>query len=94
MKISYHRGAIRYAPENTVTAIEKAAALGADYIEIDIRPTKDGKYMLLHDSTLNRTTTAKARCGNGLLRRSRISTRGSGSAARLQARACRPYPTA
>jgi glycerophosphoryl diester phosphodiesterase len=59
VKISYHRGANRYAPENTIPAIEKAAALGADYIEIDIRPTKDGKYMLLHDGTLNRTTNAK-----------------------------------
>ncbi len=56
VKISYHRGANRYAPENTIPALEKAAALGADYIEIDIRPTKDGKYMLLHDGTLNRTT--------------------------------------
>ena len=59
VKISYHRGANRYAPENTIPAIEKAAALGADYIEIDIRPTKDGQYMLLHDGTLNRTTNAK-----------------------------------
>ena len=59
VKISYHRGANRYAPENTIPSIEKAAALGADFIEIDIRPTKDGKYMLLHDGTLNRTTGAK-----------------------------------
>ena len=59
VKISYHRGANRYAPENTLPALEKAAALGADYIEFDIRPTKDGKYMLLHDSTLNRTTNGK-----------------------------------
>ncbi len=56
--ISYHRGANRYAPENTVASLEKAAALGADYIEFDIRPTKDGKYMLLHDGTLDRTTGA------------------------------------
>jgi glycerophosphoryl diester phosphodiesterase len=59
VKISYHRGANRYAPENTIPALEKAAALGADYIEFDIRPTKDGKYMLLHDGTLNRTTNGK-----------------------------------
>lgn len=59
VKISYHRGANRYAPENTIPAIQKAAALGADYIEIDIRPTRDGKYMLLHDNTLNRTTNGK-----------------------------------
>jgi glycerophosphoryl diester phosphodiesterase len=59
VKISYHRGANRYAPENTIPAIEKAAVLRADYIEIDIRPTKDGKYVLLHDGTLNRTTNGK-----------------------------------
>jgi glycerophosphoryl diester phosphodiesterase len=59
VKISYHRGACRYAPENTLASIEKAAALGADYIEIDIRPTKDGKYILLHDGALNRTTGGK-----------------------------------
>jgi glycerophosphoryl diester phosphodiesterase len=59
VQISFHRGANRYAPENTIPAIRTAAALGADYIEIDIRPTKDGKYVLLHDSTLNRTTNGK-----------------------------------
>ena len=59
VQISYHRGANRYAPENTLHSIQKAAALGADYIEFDIRPTKEGKYMLLHDTTLNRTTTGK-----------------------------------
>ncbi|QVL34513.1 glycerophosphodiester phosphodiesterase family protein [Telmatocola sphagniphila] len=59
VKISYHRGACRYAPENTLASIQMAAALGADYIEVDIRPTSDGKYMLLHDSTLNRTTNGK-----------------------------------
>jgi glycerophosphoryl diester phosphodiesterase len=59
VKISYHRGACRYAPENTIASIEKAAALGADYIEIDIRPTLDGKYVLLHDGTLDRTTNGK-----------------------------------
>jgi glycerophosphoryl diester phosphodiesterase len=59
VKISCHRGANRYAPENTSPAIQAAAAFGADYIEIDIRPTKDGKYMLLHDNTLNRTTNGK-----------------------------------
>lgn len=59
VKISYHRGACRYAPENTISSIEKASALGADYIEIDIRPTKDGKYFLLHDGTLDRTTNGK-----------------------------------
>jgi glycerophosphoryl diester phosphodiesterase len=59
VKLSFHRGANRYAPENTLPALEKAAALGADYIEFDIRPTKDGRYVLLHDSRLDRTTDGK-----------------------------------
>jgi glycerophosphoryl diester phosphodiesterase len=59
VQISYHRGACRYAPENTIASIEQAAALGADYIEVDIRPTSEGRYMLLHDSTLDRTTGVK-----------------------------------
>lgn len=57
--IAFHRGASRYAPENTLPAIDTAAALGADYIEIDIRTTSDGKFVLLHDGSLDRTTSAR-----------------------------------
>ncbi len=39
-------------------------ALGADYIEIDIRTTRDGRFVLLHDRTLDRTTAAKGPVGN------------------------------
>lgn len=56
VKIACHRGANRYAPENTAAAIRTAAALGADYIEIDIRTTSDGKFVLMHDGTVNHTT--------------------------------------
>lgn len=56
--IAFHRGANRYAPENTIPAIETAAALGADYLEIDIRTTSDAKFVLLHDGSLDRTTSA------------------------------------
>jgi glycerophosphoryl diester phosphodiesterase len=56
VQFACHRGASRYAPENSLAAIRLAAALGADYIEIDIRTTQDGRFVLLHDRTLNRTT--------------------------------------
>jgi glycerophosphoryl diester phosphodiesterase len=56
VKIAAHRGANRYAPENTLPAIHVAARLGLDYAEIDIRTTLDGNLVLMHDSTLNRTT--------------------------------------
>jgi glycerophosphoryl diester phosphodiesterase len=57
--ISCHRGANRYAPENTLPAIREAARLGADFAEIDIRTTKDGQTILMHDGTVNRTTEGK-----------------------------------
>jgi len=56
VQISLHRGANRYAPENTLPAFAKAIRLGADYVEFDVRTTSDGKYYLLHDSTLNGKT--------------------------------------
>jgi glycerophosphoryl diester phosphodiesterase len=59
VQIAHHRGANRYAPENTLPAIYKSVALGADYIEIDIRTTKDGQFVLVHDGGLNRTTDGK-----------------------------------
>jgi glycerophosphoryl diester phosphodiesterase len=59
VKISAHRGANRYAPENTVASIREAARIGVDFAEVDIRTTRDGKHVLLHDSSLNRTTTGK-----------------------------------
>jgi glycerophosphoryl diester phosphodiesterase len=59
VQFACHRGANRYAPENSVAAIRTAASLGANYIEIDIRTTSDGQFMLLHDGNLNRTTNGK-----------------------------------
>jgi glycerophosphoryl diester phosphodiesterase len=59
--MSCHRGANRYAPENTLPAIRIAVALGADFVEIDIRTTRDGKFVLMHDATVNRTTNGKGR---------------------------------
>lgn len=59
VKIAHHRGTNRYAPENTLPAIHRAVALSADYIEIDIRTTADGQFVLMHDRTLNRTTDGR-----------------------------------
>lgn len=54
--ISAHRGASVHAPENTLPAIDDAIKSLADYVEIDVRETKDGVMVLLHDSNLKRTT--------------------------------------
>lgn len=52
-----HRGASGVAPENTLVAIEKAIELKADMIEIDVHLTKDNQLVVIHDHTLDRTTT-------------------------------------
>ncbi|KOU59543.1 glycerophosphodiester phosphodiesterase [Streptomyces sp. MMG1533] len=51
-----HRGASAYAPENTLAAVDKAAALGIDWVENDVQRTKDGELVVLHDDNLRRTT--------------------------------------
>ena len=51
-----HRGASAYAPENTVPAFEKAWALGAVDVELDIQLSKDDVVVLYHDSTLAEKT--------------------------------------
>jgi len=56
VQISLHRGANRYAPENTIPAFTKAIRMGVDFVEFDVRTTRDGAFFLLHDSKLERTT--------------------------------------
>ncbi|MEH7504009.1 glycerophosphodiester phosphodiesterase family protein [Neobacillus drentensis] len=51
-----HRGASGYAPENTVAAFDKAVEMKADYIEIDVQRSKDGKLVIIHDTKVDRTT--------------------------------------
>lgn len=52
-----HRGASGYAPENTMVSFERALALRADAIELDVHPTRDGELVVIHDFTLDRTTS-------------------------------------
>ncbi len=51
-----HRGAMLRAPENTLAAYERAAELGADFVEVDVRETLDGALVLMHDARVDRTT--------------------------------------
>ena len=57
--VATHRAANEFAPENTLSAIQCALDLQVDYIEMDVRQTKDGISVLLHDGNLNRTTNGK-----------------------------------
>ncbi|WP_428912002.1 glycerophosphodiester phosphodiesterase [Niallia sp. Krafla_26] len=56
-ELSAHRGAQVAAPENTLEAITQAGKLGYGFVEIDVQQTKDGHYILMHDKTIDRTTT-------------------------------------
>lgn len=51
-----HRGGKALAPENTLAAFRKAIELGCDYVEIDVRETKDKQFVIMHDRTVDRTT--------------------------------------
>ena len=48
-----HRGAHRGIPENSLAAYQKAIDLGADFVEIDLRTTKDGQFVSVHNSTID-----------------------------------------
>lgn len=56
-----HRGTTKYAPENTIAAHEAALSLGARAIEIDVRMTADGHFVVMHDASVNRTTNGRGR---------------------------------
>jgi glycerophosphoryl diester phosphodiesterase len=55
-----HRGAAGHLPENTMPSFEHALALGADALEFDVALSRDGRPVVIHDDTLDRTTTG---CG-------------------------------
>jgi glycerophosphoryl diester phosphodiesterase len=54
-----HRGAAGHAPENTIVSLEKAIALGVDAVEIDVRISRDGRLVVIHDPRVDRTTNGK-----------------------------------
>ncbi|HEY7609386.1 MAG TPA: glycerophosphodiester phosphodiesterase [Alphaproteobacteria bacterium] len=60
-KIIGHRGACAYAPENTLASIRKAAALGARWVEFDVRLTRERDLVLMHDDDVKRTTNGRGR---------------------------------
>ena len=56
-----HRGYCQFAPENTLPSFKLAMAAGADLVELDYYHSKDGKLVVIHDATLDRTTDATNR---------------------------------
>lgn len=59
--VAAHRGDWRYAPENSIAAIEHSIKSGVDIVELDLQLTKDSVLILMHDSKLDRTTTGKGK---------------------------------
>jgi len=51
-----HRGGSALGPENTLACLAQSIALGVDYVEVDVRETHDGRFVLMHDGTVDRTT--------------------------------------
>lgn len=56
-----HRADWRNAPENSLQAIRNCIEMGVDMVEIDLKKTKDGHLILMHDKTIDRTTTGKGK---------------------------------
>jgi glycerophosphoryl diester phosphodiesterase len=59
-----HRGDHTAAPENTLAAFENAIRSGADYVEIDLRTTRDSQLVIMHDVSLNRMTEGRGLVSN------------------------------
>ena len=55
-KVIGHRGAMAYAPENTLASFREARRRGATWVETDIKLTADGVPIVMHDASLKRTT--------------------------------------
>ena len=62
--ITGHRGAAGLAPENTLPSIQKAIDLNVERIEIDVQQTKDSVVIVMHDTTVNRTTNGEGTIRN------------------------------
>ena len=58
-----HRGAVEYAPENSLDAFSIAYEKKADGIELDVRLSKDGIAVVLHDRVVDRTTNGRGSVG-------------------------------
>ncbi|RYY52062.1 MAG: glycerophosphodiester phosphodiesterase family protein, partial [Chitinophagaceae bacterium] len=59
--VAAHRSDWRNAPENSIPALRNAIAMGADIAELDLKRTKDGVLIIMHDKTIDRTTAGKGK---------------------------------
>jgi len=61
MELIAHRGASAYAPENTIASFKKAIEMGLKAVEFDVQISKDLELIVIHDYTLERTTSGKGK---------------------------------
>jgi glycerophosphoryl diester phosphodiesterase len=59
-----HRGGATEAPENTLAAFRHALSLGIRYVELDVQMSSDGELVVIHDETLDRTTSGSGPVGD------------------------------
>ncbi len=64
MHVIGHRGCAGIEPENTLPAFHRALALGVDALECDIRRTRDGRLVVIHDAAVDRTTDGHGNVGD------------------------------
>ena len=73
-----HRGGTVGTSENTLAAFENAIALGVDWLEMDVQRTRDGVPVVIHDTTVDRTTDGTGRVGDLTLAQLRALDAGGG----------------
>jgi glycerophosphoryl diester phosphodiesterase len=67
VQVAAHRGGSLLWPENSLLAFRNALALGADLLELDVHLTRDGEVVVIHDPTLERTSTGSGAVGTARL---------------------------
>ncbi len=63
-KVIGHRGSAAYAPENTLAGLREALRRGCRWVELDVRLSRDGVPVLMHDPELERTTSGRGSVGD------------------------------
>ena len=86
-----HRGAAAAAPENTLASLRKAKELGASWVEFDVKLTRDGHPVLIHDERLERTTSGRGEVALTTLVELQKLDAGGWFAPAFGASGCRPW---
>lgn len=83
VQVIAHRGAHDQTPENTTTALEYSIADAVEWVEVDVRLSRDGRHVLIHDADLGRTTDGQGPVADRTLAELKSLDAGSKFAARF-----------